>query len=519
MRAETMTILTHIYLLATVAAREIRIRETPHKILDNKALPGATFQYSGRIESGYLNGSEEGNLQLFYMFFESESKAENVPLLLWLNGGPGCSSLFGAFVEIGPFLVNKDGKTLYQNAYSFGRVADLLFLETPIGTGFSYDTKNLSGIVVGDDETAKMNSMALQHFFNDRPYLRNRDFFIAGESYAGVYISTLAREIVKHNLDADENSRINLKGIMVGNGMVDAKILYNSMIPFMNYHGFIDGEIWEDIKEECCDGNDVDECDFSQYGTYLKEFYIPSYSTQCGKALLRAIMPPEGLMPYDINQQCYKDSSVQRKCFPNDGNDHNTAWELSYESTDPQLGLPCWYEEALKKYFNRDDVQQRIHIKDEWRRQQKEWTPNSLLVSEAYEGTYHETAPIYKDIIDNLNGAEFRVLIYNGDMDLVCNARGADKFGKILAKKLELVRGPRNPWYFRGNLAGYQKSYTNGKVTVDVLTVKGAGHFAPMNRPGPCLQMYKNFFAGSHNYTLTDDFNANPIISEDIPQQ
>ncbi|MFH4981292.1 hypothetical protein AB6A40_008001 [Gnathostoma spinigerum] len=149
------------HLLVTIITAEGTVRETLSRRLVNRPFPGAAFEYSCRIESGYLSGNEEGNLKLFYMLFASQSKGDNVPLLLWLNGGPGCSSLVGAFAEIGPFLVNKDG-SLYQNAYAFNRKADLLFLETPNGTGFSYDSKNLSGVVVGDDETA---SMLMKHFF------------------------------------------------------------------------------------------------------------------------------------------------------------------------------------------------------------------------------------------------------------------------------------------------------------------------------------------------------------------
>ncbi|MFH4982504.1 hypothetical protein AB6A40_009213 [Gnathostoma spinigerum] len=507
----------YIHSLFTAIAAKSTVLKTPSKTLINKPLPDATFNYTGRMESGYLKGDEQGNLKLFYMLFSSQSKVENiddnVPLLLWLNGGPGYSSLVGAFAEIGPFLVNKDG-SLYQNAYAFNRKADLLFLETPIGTGFSYDTKNLSGVVVGDDKTAEMNAFALRDFFKIYSEKRKQDFFIAGQSYAAVYIPTLAREIVKNNL-LNENERINLKGVMIGNGLVDTKVLYNSMIPFIYYHGFVDEGNWEKIKEECCNSKDVDKCNFSQYGNYTKGTYYPRNDTECGKQLRLATWPPKGLKLYNINQQCYKpDSRVKRKCFPDDGKSHNTGWELNYESTDPQFGFPCWYEDALKKYFSTEIVQQRIHIDDAWRKEKKEWTPNSAPVAKAYTGSNHETAPIYKEIVDNLKGAEFRVLIYNGDLDLVCNARGADKFGKKLADMLGLEGGQRTPWHFRDSLAGHQKSYTKDNVTLDVLTVKGAGHSAPMNRPGPCLQMFTNFFAGRHNYTLTDGFDPKPVLTE-----
>ncbi|MFH4975346.1 hypothetical protein AB6A40_002055 [Gnathostoma spinigerum] len=507
-----------IHVLLTVIAAESTVLKTPSKTFLNKPLPEATFDYTGRIESGYLKGNEGGNLKLFYMLFASQSKVENiddnVPLLLWLNGGPGYSSLFGAFAEIGPFLVNKDG-SLYQNAYAFNRKADLLFLETPIGTGFSYDTKNLSGVVVGDSETAEMNAFALKEFFKTYKEKRKQDFFIAGQSYAAVYASTLAREIVKNNLKSNEDERINLKGVMIGNGLVDTKVLYNSLIPFIYYHGFVDEGNWEKIKKECCKGTDVDECDFSMFGDYTKGTYFPRNDTQCGLQLRLATRQPKGLKLNDINQQCYEpDSGVKRKCIPEGGKSRNTGWELSYESTDPQFGFPCWYQEALKTYFNKKEVQHRIHIDKEWQDAKKEWSPYSSSVGRAYKGSNRETAPIYKEIVDNLKGAEFRVLIYNGDLDLVGNAPGADKFGKKLAETLGLEGGERTPWHFRDSLAGYQKSYTKDKVTLDVLTVKGAGRSAPMNRPGPCLQMFTNFFAGRHNYTLTDGFDPKPVLTE-----
>jgi len=107
-----------------------------------------------------------GNNNLFhYLFVESQGNPKTDPLVntdskfiiikflkvLWLNGGPGCSSLEGIFEELGPYLINKDGKTLRQNPYSWNKYASIIFLESPAWVGFSYNTKS-KNILTNDDE-------------------------------------------------------------------------------------------------------------------------------------------------------------------------------------------------------------------------------------------------------------------------------------------------------------------------------------------------------------------------------
>ena len=99
-------------------------------------LPGAKFAIPFGHYSGYLPLHDGTNLH--YWFFESQSQHRlKDPLVLWLNGGPGCSSLFGAMLECGPFQLNQHGN-LILNPYSWNSNANLLFLESPVGVGFSY---------------------------------------------------------------------------------------------------------------------------------------------------------------------------------------------------------------------------------------------------------------------------------------------------------------------------------------------------------------------------------------------
>ncbi|XP_045806861.1 serine carboxypeptidase-like 45 isoform X1 [Trifolium pratense] len=103
--------------------------------------------------SGYVTVDNKKHKSLFYYFAESETDPSSKPLVLWLNGGPGCSSLgVGAFSENGPFRPN--GEFLIKNEHSWNKEVNMLYLETPIGVGFSY-AKGSSAYktTVNDEET------------------------------------------------------------------------------------------------------------------------------------------------------------------------------------------------------------------------------------------------------------------------------------------------------------------------------------------------------------------------------
>ena len=100
-------------------------------------------------------------------------------------GGPGCSSLGdGAFAELGPFSPQPDGESLRVNPYAWNRVANVIFLESPAGVGFSSFTDPADN-TVGDERTAADAYDFLLGFLSLYPQFADRDFYIAGESYAG----------------------------------------------------------------------------------------------------------------------------------------------------------------------------------------------------------------------------------------------------------------------------------------------------------------------------------------------
>ncbi|KAL7228133.1 hypothetical protein ACSBR2_006952 [Camellia fascicularis] len=147
--------------------------------------------------------SIDGNLakQLFYYFVESERKPSNDPVVLWLNGEPGCSSFDGFVYEHGPFNYEA-GKQhgelpiLHLNPYSWSKVSNIIYLDSPAGVGSSY-SENMTFYSTGDLQTASETNIFLLKWFNLFPEFLSNPFYSAGESYGGIYVPTLASEIVK----------------------------------------------------------------------------------------------------------------------------------------------------------------------------------------------------------------------------------------------------------------------------------------------------------------------------------
>jgi len=99
-------------------------------------LPGFDNPMKTNSYSGYLNVSE--TKALHYVFVESQNDAANDPVVIWFNGGPGCSSLLGFFQENGPNTVDPEHTPTHQeNEYSWNKNANMLYIESPAGVGYS----------------------------------------------------------------------------------------------------------------------------------------------------------------------------------------------------------------------------------------------------------------------------------------------------------------------------------------------------------------------------------------------
>lgn len=150
--------------------------------------PGLDYTPGFDQFSGYLtvSGSESNGRHLFYWFVESQGDPSKDPVVLWTNGGPGCSGFLGLGTEHGPFLFHKNG-TLTANPHSWNQVASILYVEQPAGVGFSYsDTKE--DYNTGDEKTAIDNYALIREFLKRFPERQPNDFYISSESYGGHYM-------------------------------------------------------------------------------------------------------------------------------------------------------------------------------------------------------------------------------------------------------------------------------------------------------------------------------------------
>ena len=149
--------------------------------------------YKDDIFAGYLQTAIKGN-EYFYIYMPAQNKDANAPIMLWLNGGPGCSSLFGLLGEIGPVTSDNFANEFKVNDYSWNKEVNLLVIEQPGGVGFSHtsDPKfNWTDEIMGENLLAGIKDF-LQEFG-----LQGKDFYVSGESYAGVYIPYLTKYILK----------------------------------------------------------------------------------------------------------------------------------------------------------------------------------------------------------------------------------------------------------------------------------------------------------------------------------
>lgn len=176
--------------------------------------------------AGYLNVNPQFNSNLWFWFFPAEGtehfynhdldtdddytdnfaskirndeywRNDNAPLILWLQGGPGGSSLFGLFTEIGPFVIGEDELTIKLSDNSWHKKYSLLFIDNPVGSGFSFTDD--AGLTKNSTQVGEQLYEGLVQFYNLFPWLQRNPMYIAGESYAGKYIPSIGYQIYRNN--------------------------------------------------------------------------------------------------------------------------------------------------------------------------------------------------------------------------------------------------------------------------------------------------------------------------------
>ncbi|OIW03442.1 hypothetical protein TanjilG_14667 [Lupinus angustifolius] len=405
-----------------------------------KGLPGQPQQGVDFDQyAGYVTVDAKAGRALFYYFVESPFNSSTKPLVLWLNGGPGCSSLgYGAMEELGPFRVNSDGRTLFRNEYAWNNVANVLFLESPAGVGFSYSNTSSDYSETGDNSTAIDSYTFLLNWLERFPQYKSRDFFITGESYAGHYVPQLADIILSNNKLLTNHTAINLKGIAIGNGWIDDNTCSKGMYHYFWTHALNSDETYEGIGKHC-------------------DFDNGNFSSECYK--YQSISDDE-IGDLDIyNVYAPPCNSAATKTATYSGSDFD----------------PC-SDDYTNSYLNLPEVQKALHVKP------TKWFPCSAV-------GWADSPASLLPTINRIVSKGISTLIYSGDTDgrvPITSARYS-----VNALKLP-IETPWRPWYSSNEVGGYVVGYKG----LTLVTVRGAGHMVPSYQPQRALTMISSFLSG-----------------------
>ncbi|CAN1328519.1 Serine carboxypeptidase 24 [Linum perenne] len=384
--------------------------------------------------SGYVTVNEEHGSALFYWLTEAASNPSTKPLVLWLNGGPGCSSVaFGASEEIGPFRINKTE-------------ANILFLESPVGVGFSYSNSTSYLNNSGDARTAEDSLTFLITWMSRFPQYKYREFYLTGESYAGNYVPQLAKKILDYN-KAHSSSIINLKGFMVGNAIIDRYYDGLGRYTYWWTHSMISDQTYNSIFDKCDFANKIsNECfDFLRYTRSHEIGEIDFYSIYS---------------PY---------------CLEKLGNGTRSRSELlEYD--------PC-SENYAEMYYNRVDVQKAMHANVTGI--PYKWTACSKVVAENWNDSDDSMLSTYKELI----AAGLRIWVFSGDTDAVLPVTST----RLSLNHMNLTVKTRwSPWKSGAQVGGWTEEYEG----LTFATVRGAGHEVPLHQPRRAFTLFRSFLAG-----------------------
>jgi len=363
------------------------------------------------------------------------------------NGGPGCSSLTGLFLELGPSSVDKNLK-LVSNPYSWNANASVIFLDQPVNVGYSYSGGSVSDTVAAGKDVYALLTL----FFKQFPEYAKQDFHISGESYAGHYIPVFTAEILAH-----KKRNINLKSVLIGNGLTDGLTQYEHYRPMAcgegGYPAVLDaGECQamdnalprcQSLIQNCYDSESVWSC-------------VPA-SIYCNNAFIGPYQKT-GQNVYDIRGKC-EDSS-----------------NLCYSA----LG---W----ISEYLNKKEVMEALGVEVSGYDSCNFDINRNFLFQGDWMKPYHRLVP---SILE-----EIPVLIYAGDADFICNWLGNQAwtdalewpgqkaFNKAETHALKLANGTKY-------------GETKGAGNLTFARIYQAGHMVPLNSPAGSLDFLNRWIYG-----------------------
>jgi vitellogenic carboxypeptidase-like protein len=419
-----------------------------------------TISYAGysRVGAKEPKTGERYDSYLFYWFFESRNahlvkkeKKKDIPLLIWLTGGPGASSLIGCFMENGPYLVSSDDTvTIVKNPHSWNQECHMIYWDQPVGTGYSY-SKPAGHYAHSEPELSRQLYFAMQEFYHRHPEYRSCPLYVTGESQGGKYVPSVARKIVAMNqrkdIDRKKYPLINLKGISVGDGWIYPDMQLQKQIQYAYSLGFIDTG-----QRKRIEGVYQQFIKLWNSGDYYKAFRL-------------------GNMISEIIVAC--------------------AGNVAIYDVRSFTGLSVDY---IFSYFNSKIVKKALGLSP-----CRQWTfaDNAGPVAASLaKDVYQDSTSLYEYLLDN----NIRILCYTGNFDMSCGFMGTEEILQKLkwSRRHDWGKLKRKVWVdSHVKTLGYVKYLKkNNQYQLMQVNVVGAGHQVPYYKPQVSRAMVYNWIFG-----------------------
>ncbi|KAK1267366.1 Serine carboxypeptidase-like 51 [Acorus gramineus] len=431
-------------------------------VISNGRSVDSTGTQDGNEEWGYVQVRPKAHM--FWWLYRSPKRVENAsspwPTILWLQGGPGASGVgIGNFEEIGPL----DTDLKPRNS-TWLRKADLLFVDNPVGTGYSF-VEDEKLLVKTDEEAATDLTTLLKALFNRNSALQKSPLYVVAESYGGKYAVTLGLSIVEAVQKGE--LKLRLGGVALGDSWISPEDFVFSWGPLLRDVSRLDsngaaksnskaGEIKQQIEK----GQYVDATD--SWSTLEDIIMESSNDVDFYNFLLDNGRDPTSMSAMELS----KGNTMKRY-----------SWYLSSKAS------PGGGGGGLGNLMN-GVIKEKLKIipKD------VSWGGQSDLVFTALTGDFMK--PRINEVVDELISKGVNVTVYNGQLDVICSTKGTEAW--IQKLKWDGLKNftnmKRTPIYCEGAddiTKGFKRTYQN----LHFYWILGAGHFVPVDQPCIALKM------------------------------
>lgn len=395
--------------------------------------------------AGFFTINPKTHTNMYFWYFPPFSKCQKAPVILWVQGGAGGSSLFGLFREVGPLVVKKH-RELLERRYHWALNNHLVFIDNPAGVGFSYtETPNSyckDGYCVGND----LYKTLLQ-FFKLFPDLNLNDFYIAGESYAAKYIPFLGWVIHNENAKKKHNITINLKGMALSSAYCDPI----NQLDYGNYlyqHGLIDNK---------------------ELGVFLK-YQIDIAVELQKKDWLKANVLMDRLM---------EGHATRFSLFK-----HFTGYNYYYNLLE---SVPRYDWLHFLSLLHEDEVRSSIHVGG------LKFSDGEAAQVMLAVDMMQTVAPIISKLL-----SYYQFLFYNGQLDIIVAYPLTVNFLQNLnfSASSEYSEATRKVWKVGNIVAGYVKRAGN----LTEALVRNAGHLVSKDKPKWTLDLITRFIKNDYKF-------------------